>query len=40
MTKNKDDKHTQTTLEKIDVKDLSDKTRIALAFLRIKKENT
>ena len=40
MTKNKDDKHTQTTLEKkIDVKDLSDKTRIAL-FLRIKKENT
>ena len=33
MTKNKDDKHTQTTLEKkIDVKDLSDKTRIALAF--------
>ena len=38
MTKNKDDKHTQTTLEKkIDVKDLSDKTRIALAFFADKK---
>ena len=39
MTKNKDD-HTNNIREKIDVKDLSDKTRIALAFLRIKKENT
>ena len=32
MTKNKDDKHTNNIREKIDVKDLSDKTRIALAF--------
>ena len=39
MTKNKDDKHTNNIREKIDVKDLSDKTRIALAFSD-KKENT
>ena len=37
MTKNKDDKHTQSNIREKDVKDLSDKTRISASIFADKK---